>query len=126
MAADSTLASVRDGRPEWTIRGLVAAHKLIALGLAAVIALMAAMFVAAAIGSKGGAITDATVCSQWGSTNWSRQNAYARQYGRDHPGAAWAQSPARVISAINFGCGQAFGEAVADTTTVVQAISGNF
>jgi hypothetical protein len=97
------------------------------LAVVATAALVVAMFLAAALGPKGGAVTDATTCTQWGSSNQSLQTAYARRYLRE-PGAlaAAGKSPATVIAAINNGCMQAFGEDVADTTTVVQAISGNF
>lgn len=91
------------------------------------IALMAGMFAVAVFGPKGGAVTDATTCAQWGSANQDRQNAYARLYIREHGVlAAAGTSPASVITAINNGCVQAFGEDVDDSTTVVQAISGNF
>ena len=115
-----------DGQP-WTIRGLISAHRLVALAAAAVIALMAAMIAVAAFGPRAGAVTDATTCAQWGSANQNRQNAYARLYISEHGVlAAAGTSPASVITAINNGCVQAFGEDVDDSTTVVQAISGNF
>lgn len=116
-----------DGAPAWTIRGLLATHKLVALAVAAALALMVAMFLVAALGPKGGAITDATSCSQWGSSNQALQTAYGQRYIREHRRlAAEGASPATVITAINNNCTQAFGEDVADTTSVAQALSGNF
>jgi flagellar basal body-associated protein FliL len=121
----STLAS--EDVALWTLRGVLARHKWIALGIAAVVAVMVAMILVAALGSKGGAIGDATTCSQWSSSNQTRQIAYARLYVREHGARLAAEpSPASVIAAINRGCNQAFGEDVSDTVTVLQAISGNF
>ena len=116
---------VRD--PQWTVRGLLAAHKVLALAVTAICALLVAMFLIAALNPKAGAVTDATTCTQWGSSNQSRQTTYARRYIQEHgPQAGARESPASVIAAINNGCMQAFGEDVADITTVAQAISGNF
>ncbi len=88
--------------------------------------LLVAMIVVAALGPKGGTVTDATTCSQWGSANWSQQTAYARLYVQEHGGVAGRTSPSAVMSTINFGCMQAFGEDVDETTSVVRAISGDF
>ena len=115
-----------DAEP-WTIRGLIAAHKTAALGVAALCAVMLATILMAALGTKAGAVTDSTTCSQWGSANVNRQNAYARLYVSEHgaiPG--WGATPAGVINAINAGCDQAFGEDVSDSVNVVQAVSRNF
>jgi hypothetical protein len=115
-------------RDAWTIRGVVAAHPAAALGVAAVIAVMVAMILAAALGAKGGSVSDATTCTQWGSANVNQQNAYVRLYVTEHGSvsARWGPAPVGVINAINAGCAQAFGEGVSDTVTVVQAISRNF
>jgi hypothetical protein len=126
LVASSTSASAAGGDRTWTIRGLIAAHRLIALAAVGICALLVAMTLVAALGPKGGAVTDATTCSQWGSANWRQQTAYARRYVQEHGGVAGQTSPAAVINAINDGCMQAFGEDVDDTTSVVQAISGNF
>jgi hypothetical protein len=116
----------QDGGPG-TIRGLIASHKVAALGLAAAFVVMVALIAVAALGAKAGAVTDATTCAQWGSANVDRQNAYARLYLREHgPIPGWGGAPASVIDAINAGCDQAFGEDVSDSATVVQAISRNF
>jgi hypothetical protein len=106
---------------------VIAAHKTAALGVAALCAVMLATILMAALGAKAGAVTDSTTCSQWGSANVNRQNAYARLYVSEHgaiPG--WGGTPAGVINAINAGCDQAFGEDVSDSVSVVQAISRNF
>jgi hypothetical protein len=122
-------ASTRAAKDEelWTVRALLVRHKLAAAGLAAVIAVMLAMILVAVLGSKGGAVSDSTTCSQWSSANESRQAAYARLYVREHGQLPSGDtSPAGVIGAINKGCNLAFGEDVSDTVTVVQAISGRF
>ncbi len=96
------------------------------------IAVLCAMTVAyvalIAIGPKAGAVTDATTCDQWSSTNVDRQGAYARLYVREHGPVSprWGPVAGGVINAINAGCYQAFGEGVAGTATVVQAISRDF
>jgi hypothetical protein len=112
----------------WTVRGLIAAHKAIALAILAVIALMVAMILVAALGARGGSVSDATTCTQWGSANVNQQNAYARLYVNEHGPVSprWGPPPTGVINAINAGCSQAFGEGVSDSVTVVQAISRNF
>ena len=83
--------------------------------------------VISAFGAKAGAVTDATSCTQWGSANQNVQAAYGRLYLREHgPIQGFEYSPAGVIAAINDQCAVAYGDDVADTTSVVQAISGNF
>lgn len=112
----------------WTIRGLVARHRAATAGVAAVIVAMVALILVAALGAKGGAVSDATTCTQWGSANINRQDDYARLYVGEHGPVSprWGPSPTGVVNAINAGCAQAFGEGVSDTVTVVQAISRNF
>ena len=112
----------------WTLRGLVASHKVASIGTAALCALTVAALALTALGPKAGAVTDSTTCAQWGSTNVNQQNAYARLYAREHGGVSpgWGPAPTGVINAINAGCYQAFGEDVSDTATVVQAISRSF
>ena len=95
--------------------------------MAAALVAMVALIVVAVVGAKTGPVTDATTCTQWGSANVNRQNAYATLYVREHGAIPrWGASPAMVINAINAGCFQAYGDDVDDTTTVVQAISGKF
>ena len=112
----------------WTLRGLIASHKAASLVIAVLCASTVAIFVLVAMGPKGGAVTDSTTCAQWGSTNVTAQNAYARLYVKEHgpvsPG--WGPAPTGVVNAINAGCYQAFGEDVSDTATVVQAVSRSF
>ncbi len=123
----SSASATRTGVEQWTVRSLIARHKAAALGAAAVCAVIVAMALVAALGAKAGPVTDTTTCTGWGSANQRQQNAYARLYVSEHgavPGGG--TSPASVITAINDGCGKAFGEDVSDSTTVAQAISGNF
>lgn len=117
----------REGHP-WTTRGLIARHKRAALGAAAVVVVMLAAILVPVLGSNGQpAASDSTTCSEWGSANQGQQAAYARLYLREHgPLRDGDASPAGVITAINNGCAQAYGDDVSDTTTVVQAISGKF
>jgi hypothetical protein len=112
----------------WTLRGLIASHKLASLVIACVCAVTVATFLLVALGPKAGAVTDSTTCAQWGSTNVKAQDAYARLYVSEHGpvSSAWGPAPVGVINAINAGCYQAFGEDVSDTATVVQAISRSF
>ena len=112
----------------WTVRGLIASHKVASLLTAALLAGTLAIFVIVALGPKGGAVTDSTTCAQWGSSNVNEQDAYARRYVSEHGPVSprWGPAPTGVINAINAGCYQAFGEDVSDTATVVQAISRSF
>ncbi len=98
------------------------------LAVATLCAVVVGFFVLIALGPKSGAVTDATTCAQWGSTNVSLQSAYARLYLREHGSLdpRWGPGPTGVINAINAGCYQAFGEDVSDSATVVQAIARSF
>lgn len=116
-----------DGGELWTLRGLLVRHKLAALGAVVVILVALATFLVPVFSARGGPVSDSTTCTQWGSSNQNQQAAYARLYVREHGALrSGATSPASVITAINNGCANAYGEDVSDTTTVVQAISGNF
>jgi hypothetical protein len=111
----------------WTIRGLIAGHKRASLFSALALAVMVALIAIAALGGSQRTVTDATTCTEWGSANVDQQHAYALLYVREHGAIPkWGTAPAMVIGAINAGCFQAYGEDVDDTTTVVQAISGDF
>jgi hypothetical protein len=125
--ASAETAPPNEPRP-WTTRGLVAQHKRAALALVALVAVMLVSILVPLLGSKGQpAASDSTTCSAWGSANQSQQIAYARLYLTEHgPLRDGDASPAGVITAINNGCAQAYGDDVSDTTTVLQAISGNF
>ena len=110
-----------------TVRGLIARYPLAAAAVAAGIAVMLALILIPLLGSKAGAVSDSTTCTQWGSANQKQQAAYARLYLREHgPIPGWGGSPANVLTAINDECAQAYGDDVSDTTTLAQAISGRF
>jgi hypothetical protein len=128
MPTSASATETSQDRQPSTFRGLIASHKVIALGVAALCAVMLATFLAAALGAKAGAVTDSSTCTQWGSANVDRQDAYARLYVREHGPVSrgWGPAPVGVINAINAGCDQAFGEDVSDSVSVVQAISRNF
>lgn len=111
----------------WTIRGLIAGHRTAALLTAAAFAVMVALIVIAMLGGTQKSVTDATTCTEWGAANVDQQHTYAQLYVKEHGAVPrWGTAPAMVIDAINAGCFQAYGEDVDDTTTVVQAISGDF
>lgn len=112
----------------WTVRGLVASHRRASLLIAGLCVLAVAYFTLIALGPRAGAVTDRTTCEQWASTNVDGQVAYARLYVSEHGNVSprWGPAPRGVINAINAGCYQAYGEDVANTATVVQAISRNF
>ncbi|MGB9245341.1 MAG: hypothetical protein WCC03_18485 [Candidatus Acidiferrales bacterium] len=112
----------------WTVRGLIASHKLASVVVAVLCVGSIAVFLWVGLGPKASAVTDSTTCAQWGSTNVDGQNAYARLYVKEHGAVAkgWGPAPQGVINAINAGCYEAFGEDVSDTATVVQAISRSF
>jgi hypothetical protein len=128
LSGGGSVTRTDEVRDPWTIRGVVSAHPGAALGVTAVIAVMLAMILVAALGAKGGSVGDATTCTQWGSANVDKQNAYGRLYISEHGPVSprWGPGPAGVINAINAGCAQAFGEDVSDTATMVQAISRSF
>jgi hypothetical protein len=112
----------------WTLRGLIAQHQKAALAAGGLLAAMVlSLVLAIVLGSNAGAVTDATTCTQWGSTTQNRQTAYAGLYLREHGAIPrWGGTPADVLNAINWGCGVAYGDDVSDNTTVVQAITGNY
>lgn len=112
----------------WTLRGLVASHRRASAVVAALCVLTVGYLALIALGPRAGAVTDRTTCEQWGSTNTRGQIAYAKLYVSEHGGVSprWGPAPTGVINAINAGCYQAYGEDVANTATVVQAISRDF
>ena len=113
----------------WTVRGLVASHKVASLVIAALCAFDAGGFFCWWLSAQRPArFSDSTTCAQWGSTNVNGQDAYARLYVKEHFSLRQAGGPAPqgAINAINAGCYQAFGEGVDDQATVVQAISRDF
>lgn len=127
MSSSASTSQSGKGVELWTLRGLIARHKVGTLILAGLCAFAVVPFVLVAVGAKGGAVTDATTCTQWGSANQRRQSAYGELYLKEHgPIPRWGGSPADVINAINSGCDVAYGDDVADTATVVQAINGTF
>ncbi|MGO9906822.1 MAG: hypothetical protein ACLP4R_18030 [Solirubrobacteraceae bacterium] len=109
-----------------SLRGLIAAHKPLALVVMASCALLVAMFLFALLGPKASGVTDATTCSQWGSADWNQQTAYARRYVQEHGPIDGRTAPMAIINLINNECMVAYGEDVDDTTSIVQALSGNF
>ena len=117
-----------EGIELWTMRGLIAGHKKAALLAGGLFALLVATLALVALGGGAArAITDASTCTQWGNANQNHQSAYARQYVSEHGAVPkWGGTPAAVINAVNWGCGVAYGDDVADTATVVQAINGTF
>ncbi|HTX31493.1 MAG TPA: hypothetical protein VMD09_08905 [Solirubrobacteraceae bacterium] len=127
MSASTRNEDGLDGIELWTIRGLIAEHRMAALVAAALCALLVGTLALVALGGKAGPLNDATTCTQWGNANQNRQTAYARLYVTEHGSVPkYGGTPAAVINAINFGCGVAYGDDVADTATVVQAIDGTF
>jgi hypothetical protein len=112
----------------WTMRSLIASHKVASTVIAVLLVAVVAVFVVIALGPKGGAVTDSTTCAQWGSTNVDAQDAYSRLYVKEHGPVdpRWGPPPVGVINAINAGCYQAFGEDVSDSATVIQAIKRSF
>ncbi len=106
-----------------TLRSLIARHRLLALSALAVILILLAMLLVAVLGPKAGAVTDATSCSQWGSTDQNKQAGYARLYVQEHgPLSGGATSVGAVESAINNGCMAAYGSDEEDTVSVLQSI----
>ncbi|MGN6171057.1 MAG: hypothetical protein ACTHQQ_23230 [Solirubrobacteraceae bacterium] len=125
MSTGASTAAAKDG--EFSTFRALTRHKFVALGLAAVIAVMLSMVLVAVFGPKAGAVSDSTTCTEWGSANQGRQAAYAKLYVKEHgPLRGGGRTPSKVIAAINNGCTQAYGEDVSDTVTVTQAIAGNF
>ena len=108
------------------LRGVIAAHKLIALGVAASCALLLAMLLFAVLGPKAGAVTSSTTCSDWGNATWSQQTAFAQRYVDEHGPVAGHITATDIINLITNECLLASGEDVDDTTTIVQAMTGNF
>ena len=126
MSTSASKAAHKDGEL-WTVRSLLARHKLVALGLAAIMAVMVAIILVTVLGPKAGAVRDDTTCTQWGSANQVQQAAYAQLYVKEHGALrGGGTSPSKVIAAINNGCAKAYGDDVSDSVTVTQAISGNF
>jgi hypothetical protein len=128
MSTPTSTASKGPGVELWTFRGLVAKYPRASFAAAGlVVAMVVSLVLAVALGTNAGAVTDATTCTQWGSTTQNRQSAYAALYLKEHGAIPhWGGSRADVLNAINWGCGLAYGDDVSDTTTVDQAINGTF
>lgn len=127
MSTNASTTPPPEGIQLWTVRGLISGHRKAALVAACMCAVIVGVFVLVALGSTAGAVTDSTTCTQWGSANQNRQTTYGELYLKEHGAIPrWGGTPAAVINAINWGCGVAYGDDVADTATVVQAISGTF
>jgi hypothetical protein len=128
MSTGASTTREGEGVELWTIRGLIARHKLGALVIGALVVFSITILAMTALGAKAGGVTDSTTCDQWGSTNVDGQNAYASLYISEHGGVnpRWGPGEVGVINAINAGCYQAFGEDVDNTATVVQAINRSF
>jgi hypothetical protein len=126
VSTSTSRAASKD--PElWTLRSLLARHRGVAVGLAALILLLVATILLSVMGSKAGAVSDSTSCTQWGTANQARQAAYAKLYVKEHgPLRGGGRSSAQIIAAINSGCARAYGDDVSDSVTVTQAISGHF
>lgn len=128
IVSTSFLEQTPTGSAPWTLRSLIASHRVASMVVAALCVVTVAILTLVVVGPKAGAVTDSTTCAQWSSANVSRQDAYARLYVKEHGPVAkgWGPAPTGVINAINAGCYQAFGEDVSDSATVVQAISRDF
>jgi hypothetical protein len=106
---------------------LIASHKPAALVAAVALVAMVGLILVAALSASAGSVSDATTCTEWGSANVNQQHTFARLYVREHgPVPRWGASTTMVINAINAGCFQAYGDDVSDTTTLRQAVTGNF
>jgi hypothetical protein len=102
-----------------TLRRLIAGHKRLALGAAAVVALLVALFVVDVVGSSSAAVGDSTTCAEWSSASQAQQQAYGQLYQHEHGSVPGGTSG--VLAAVNHGCMQAFANDVEDTANVAQA-----
>jgi hypothetical protein len=107
----------------WTARALFARHRTVGISVLVLLAVLVAITVGAILASKPLVVSDSTTCAGWGSATYNQQRAYARGYLQAHGTlSSGATSPARVVTAINDGCAQAYANDVQDTATVVAAI----
>jgi hypothetical protein len=111
----------------WSMRALIARHKLPAAGVALVVLITVALFVVAVLGPRNGAVGDSASCTQWGSSSQSEQQAYAERYLGGH-GNVPQQAPgvSGVEAAVNAGCMAAFANDEEDTVTVLDAIEKRY
>ena len=120
MAVQSTKGYTPD---DLRLGPLIRRHRWVALSTLGIIVVLLAMLLLAVLGPKAGAVTDKTSCSQWGSTNQTKQATYARLYVREHgPLKSGASSVDAVETAINNGCMAAYGSDEEDTVSVLQSI----
>ncbi len=112
----------------WTIRGLIASHKMVSSVIAALCAVTVAVLLLVTLGPKAGAVTDKHHVRAMGldKRERARRLREAVREGARSCFPGWGPSPTGVVNAINAGCYQAFGEDVSDTATVVQAIARSF
>jgi hypothetical protein len=122
-----TLTQPGEESAELTVRALIRGHRAVAAGAAAIVLITAALFLAAVLAPRNGAVVDSTSCSQWGSSSQSQQQGYALRYLDQH-GNVPHQAPgvAGVEDAVNAGCMAAYASDEEDSVTVLDAIQKRY
>jgi hypothetical protein len=112
---------------EWTMRSLIARHRLAAAGAALVVLLMVGLFLGIVLGPRSGPVTDSTSCTQWSSSNQSEQQAYGERYLREYgKSPSGTNGVSGVEAALNAGCMAAYASDEEDTVTVLDAIEKRY
>lgn len=122
-AAGETSKDAAGAGETWTARALFARHRTLGISVLVLLAVLVVITVGAILTAKPLVVSDSTTCASWGSATYTQQRAYARRYLQEHGSLpSGATSQARVVTAINDGCAQAYANDVQDTATIVAAI----
>ncbi|HEY5188763.1 MAG TPA: hypothetical protein VII87_07015 [Solirubrobacteraceae bacterium] len=107
---------------------LIAAHRAASAGvIAALLLVIAAMAAPAFSNSKGGALDDATTCSEWASASPAQRLTYSRLYLTEHDALLLGPRNAHgVESAINNACIHAAYLGEGDEVSMVAAIKHEY
>ena len=114
--------------PNQGLGGLILAHKRATAIVVAVVLVLAVISVLPALlGGSGGAMNDATTCSEWASASSDQQAAYAQLFLREHGSLTNAgQTTGAVENTISQECVHAAYLGEADDVSVIGAVNKAF
>jgi hypothetical protein len=127
-ASGDAPASRPSVRERLTLRTVMSRHKGASAGAIALLFVLVAVTVSPAfLSSSGGALSDSTSCSGWGSASQAQQTAYSHLYLNEHGALpSGARDPNSIKSAVSNACIQAAYLGEADDVSVVAAIKHQY
>ena len=115
-------------RERLTLRTVMSRHKGASAGAIALLFVLVAVTVSPAfLSSSGGALSDSTSCSGWGSASQAQQTAYSHLYLNEYGALpSGARDPNSIKSAVSNACIHAANLGEADDVSVVAAIKHQY